>query len=277
MQFLLREKVRKNSNLFTYSFFFLTWLLSTTSALANERILALAPHICETLYAIGAGQDVVGAVSYCDYPKAALHLPQVGAYNRINVEAAMALKPTMAVVMNIQTPGIKQLETLGVKIVQSYPQKVDEVIADIRRLGKLTGHQQQATTLADDLQQRLDRLHKQPKKTSVFYEIWAEPLLTAGQYTFIDDVLTQLGLHNVFGDVALEAPRVNVEAVITANPQIIIIPSEKRNIKTRTAFWHKWLGEKIQVITVNPDLVHRPGPRLLDGMEYLQEQLHVQH
>ena len=277
MQLLLREKVRKNSNLFTYSFFFLTWLLSTTSAIANERILALAPHICEILYAIDAGQDVVGVVSYCDYPKAALKLPRVGAYNRINVEAAMALKPTLAIVMNTQTPGIKQLETLGVRIVQSYPQKVDEVITDIRRLGKLTGHQQQATTLANHLQQRLDILHKQPKKTSVFYEIWAEPLLTAGKNTFIDDVLTQLGLHNVFGDVALEAPRVNVEAVITANPQIIIIPSEKRNIKTRTAFWHKWLGEDIQVITVNPDLVHRPGPRLLDGMEYLQEQLDVQH
>jgi len=277
MRFLLREKVRKNFNLFAYSFFFLTWLFSTTSAMANERILALAPHICEILYAIDAGQDVVGAVSYCDYPKAALNLPRVGAYNRINVEAAMALKPTMAVVMNIQTPGIKQLETLGVKIVQSYPQKVDEVIADIRRLGKLTGHQQQASILADHLQQRLNRLQKQQKKTSVFYEIWANPLLTAGQHTFIDDVLTKLGLRNVFGDVALEAPRVNVEAVIAAKPQIIIIPSEERNIKVRTAFWHKWLGKNIQVITVNPDLVHRPGPRLLDGMEYLQRQLHAPH
>ncbi|WP_232507788.1 helical backbone metal receptor [Ghiorsea bivora] len=269
--------MRKNYNFFTYSFFFVTWLLTTTSAIANERILALAPHICETLYAIGAGQDVVGSVSYCDYPEAAKKLPRVGAYNRINVEAAMALKPTMAIVMNIQTPGIKLLETLGVKIVQSYPQKVDEVIADIRRLGKRTGHEQQATTLADDLQQRLDKLQRQQTKTPVFYEIWADPLLTAGQHTFIDDVLTQLGLFNVFGDVALEAPRVNVEAVIAAKPQLIIVPSENRDLKKRTAFWHKWLGEDIQVITVNPDLVHRPGPRLLDGMEYLQEQLNVKH
>ena len=263
----------KNYKRLTY--IFLVWLLSATTAHAHERILALAPHICETLYAIGAGQDVVGAVSYCDYPEAAKNIPRVGAYNRINVEAAIALKPTMAIVLDLQTPGIQQLESLGVKIIQSYPQKVDEVIADIRHLGKLTGHQNQATTLADDLQLRLDKLQNQQVKTSVFYEIWADPLLTAGQHTFIDDVLTQLGLRNVFGDVQLEAPRVNIEAVIAAKPQIIIVPSENRDLKKRTAFWRKWLGDDIRVITVNPDIMHRPGPRLLEGMEYLNNALHT--
>jgi len=250
------------------------YICSANPAFANERILALAPHICEVLYAIGAEKDVVGAVSYCDYPMDAKQLPRVGAYNRINVEAAIALAPTMAIVSDMQTPGIKQLEALGVKVIPSHPQKVDEVLADIRRLGLLTGHQQQANQLANNLQQRLDKLAIDTSQTSVFYEIWADPLLTAGKHTFIDDVLRRIGLQNVFGDVELEAPRVNVEAVIAATPDVIIIPSEKRDVKKRTLFWHKWLGKDVRVIAVNPDLVHRPGPRLLDGMEYLSKALH---
>ncbi len=249
-------------------------LYSASPAFAGERILALAPHICEVLYAIGAEKDVVGAVSYCDYPEAANQLPRVGAYNRINIEAAIALAPTMAIVLDMQTPGVKQLQALGVKVIQSYPKKVDEVLADIRRLGLLTGHQKKAFQLANGLQQRLDKLDVYNSQTPVFYEIWADPLLTAGKDTFIHDVLWRIGLANVFGDVELEAPRVNVEAVIAAKPKVIIIPSEKRDVEKRTFFWRKWLGKDVRVISVNPDLVHRPGPRLLDGMEYLSKALH---
>jgi len=254
-------------------FMLLLCLCSVNSALAAERILALAPHACEILYAIGAEKEVVGAVSYCDYPEAAKQLPRVGAYNRINVEAAIALKPTMAIVLDTQTPGIKQLQQLGVKIVQSYPKQVHEVFDDIRRIGKLTGHEVQASDLADSLQHRLQQLRHKRSSIPVFYEIWAEPLLTAGKHTFIHDVLKHLGLRNVFGDVPLEAPRVNIEAVIAAKPKIIIIPSEKRDVQQRTLFWKRWLGEDIRIITVNPDLVHRPGPRLLDGMEYIEKTL----
>ncbi|MDQ7003101.1 MAG: helical backbone metal receptor [Ghiorsea sp.] len=264
-----------NYNLPSYILFLLAWLLTTTVAHANERILALAPHICETLYAIGAGKDIVGGVSYCDYPAAAKDLPRIGAYNRINVEAAISLKPTLAIALNPQTPGLDKLRALGVKVVSSYPLTVDEVISETRRLGKLTNHQQQANQVADAMQKRLNRLKQRVSKQNipVFYEIWADPLLTAGNNTFIHDVLKQIGLRNVFGSVALEAPRVNVESVINAKPKLIIIPSEKRDISVRSAYWRKWLGDDIAIITVNPDLVHRPGPRLLDGMEYLVNQI----
>ena len=256
---------------------FLLCFAYLSPAFATERVLALAPHVCEMLYAMGASKDVVGAVSYCDYPKAAQNLPRVGAYNRINVEAAIALKPTMAIVLDLQTPGIKQLQDFGVKIIQSNPLTVKQVLEDIRRLGRLTNHKQQASKLADDLQHRLEKLQKNPTKASVFYEIWADPLLTAGKHTFINDVLKRMGLHNVFGHIELEAPRVNIESVIAAKPDIIIVPSEKRNVQARTLFWQKWLGKEIRVISVNPDIIHRPGPRLLDGMEYLQGELNLEH
>lgn len=250
-------------------------LFSAFPASASERILALAPHVCEMLFAIGAGDEVVGAVSYCDYPAAAKKLPRVGTYNRINIEAAIALRPTVAIVTDAATPGVKKLSALGVRIVRSHPEKVEEVLADIRRLGEITGHKQQADQVAFALQQRLDVLpaRTNQKKLRVFYEIWPDPLLTAGKNTFIHDVLKHLGLVNVFGAVQMEAPRVNVESVLAAKPQLVIVPSEKRDVSVRSQYWKKWLGEDIQVITVNPDLLHRSGPRLLDGMEALDVQL----
>jgi len=259
-----------------YLWVLLPGLCLASPAWAGERILALAPHACEILYAIGAGEDVVGAVSYCDYPQAVLALPRVGSYERINVEAALALEPTMAIVMDESIPGASKLRDLGVKVVASYPRRVDEVLTEICRIGAETGHQKQADALAEALQQRLDKLKAPPggpQQASVFYEIWAEPLLTAGKSSFIDDVLHRMGLRNVFGDVALEAPRVNVEAVIAARPDVVVIPSENRDVAERQAFWQKWLGQDVRVIAVNPDLMHRPGPRLLDGMEDLYQQL----
>ena len=257
------------------AWFIVCFFCSVFPAFAGERILALAPHVCETLYAIGAEKDIVGAVSYCDYPKAALKLPRIGAYNRINVEAAIALRPTVAIVLNIKTPGVSKLRQLGVKIVPSYPVTVDEVLQNVQMLGRVTGHEQQANVLVSDLQKRLDKLTSRIsyKEIPVFYEIWSDPLLTAGNNTFIHDVLRRIGLRNVFGSLALEAPRINVESVIAAQPKLVIIPSENRDVSKRVIFWKKWLGEDIHIITVNPDLVHRPGPRLLDGMTDLLNQL----
>lgn len=257
----------------------MTLWLPWQSAIAGERILALAPHICEILYAIGAEAEIVGAVDYCDYPQAAEALPRVGGYHRINVEAAIALKPTLALVLDEQAQGVSKLRELGVRVVSIYPKNVDEVLAGIRYAGALTGHDQQADRLADRLQIRLQRLQSRVSGQAIptFYEIWADPLMTAGKRTFITDVLRRIGLRNVFGSVEMEAPRINVESVISAGPKVVVVPSEKRDVSERTIFWKKWLGEDIRVITVNHNLVHRPGPRLLDGMEYLVEQLQGSH
>ena len=85
----------------------------------------------------------------------------------------------------------------------------------------------------------------------------------------IHDVLQRAGLYNVFGDLPMEGPRINVEAVIRAKPEVIIIPTENRNIAEREKFWKQWLGEDVTVISVHADLLHRPTPRLIDGMEAL--------
>lgn len=254
-------------------------LLLGAPATAAERVLALSPHACETLFAIGAGSQLVGAVEYCDYPQAAEALPRVGSYNRINVEAAIGLKPTLAIVMNEQVPGVQQLRQLGVRVVASYPESVEDVLVEIRQMGRLTGRVEAAEQLAGSLQIRLEKIIRQrpDEPLPVFYEVWTEPLLTAGRQTFINDLLRVVGMRNVFGDIELEAPRVNVEAVVRAAPELVLIPSEKRDVAERAAFWRQWLGEDIRVMSIDPDLVHRPGPRLFDGMELLLQMLAEEH
>jgi len=238
------------------------------------RILALAPHVCEMLYAIGAGDRIVGAVDYCDYPAAANKLPRIGSYERINVEAALRLKPDLAIVMSRSVIGIGQLERAGVKVVVSNPIGFAAIFADIERLGVLTGHKVEAERLIGQQQARLAALHPQSGSAiPVYYEVWHEPLLTCGGGSFLSELIRLAGGRNVFSDVNLETARVSVEAVARARPAVVAIPAEKRDIAARQKFWRQWLGPKVRFVTVNPDLLHRPGPRLLDGLEQLQKAL----
>jgi len=259
------------------AFLFLLLLIPTgvMGASQTPRILALTPHACEILYAIGAAEQVVGGVAYCDYPEAAKALPRVGSYSGINVEAALELKPSIAIVMNRNVKGVAMLEKMGVNIFASNPSNFETMFDDILKLGVLSQHQKQAEVLVDKLRVRLQKVRALPRSNkAVFYELWHAPLLTAGNTSFINDLIATAGGRNIFSDINLETPHVNVEAVMRAKPELIVIPLEKRNIEERQLFWQGWLGkDKVQFVAINPDLLHRPGPRLLDGLELLQQAL----
>lgn len=247
-------------------------LLAALPAEAGERILAMSPHACEILADVGAIDEIVGVVDYCDYPESLKSIPNLGGYNRIQVEAAMSLSPTLAIVMNDGTPTVSKLRTLGVRVEASNPTTVDAMIDEVERLGRLSGHGDEAAKLARSLRGRLSELSKQhpEKPLRVFYEIWPDPLIAAGGASLIHDVLTHLGMINVFADLSLEGPKVNVEAVVRARPDIVVIPAGKRDAGARRKFWKKWLGEDVRVIVVDADSLHRPTPRLIDGMAALQ-------
>jgi len=146
---------------------------------------------------------------------------------------------------------------------------------DILKLGLLSGHSHEAQNLVGKLRQRLENVRAMKRSnTPVFYEIWPDPMITAGGPSFISDLIHEAGGRNVFAGIDVEAPHVNVESVIRARPEVVIVPIEGRNIEQRRAFWEGWLGKgKVRVVGIDPDLLHRPGPRLLDGLEMLQRAL----
>ncbi len=257
-------------------FFLLSILLCLpfSSLQATERILALSPQACEMLAGIGALDEIVGVVEYCDYPEALRLRPQIGGYGKVRVEAALALRPTLAVVMDGEGRVARRLNRMGVRVVASNPRRLEAMFRELHRLGELTGHTQEALALVQRLRERLETLGrvKPAGSLSVFYEIWPQPLMTAGSGSLIHDVLTRIGLRNAFGDLPQEGVRVNVEAVIRAAPDIVIIADANR-LPERRAFWRKWLGDGVKVVVVDADLLHRASPRLIDGMAMLLERV----
>ena len=250
--------------------------LMVSSAEAAERVLALTPHACEMLYAIGAEDKLVGAGSYCDYPAAAAALPRVGSHERINVEAALHLDPDLVIVMSRNMAGVEALERLGVDIAVSNPTSFEAIFSDMLNLGELTDHREQAEIKVKKLQARLHKVRTMPRSgRAVFYEIWSDPIMTAGGASFISQLIEEAGGRNVFSDIDLPAPHVSVESVVRAKPDVIVVPLEDRDIQERQRFWEKWLGPDIHIVAIDPDVLHRPGPRLLDGLEALQRAISI--
>ena len=259
--------------------FLLLLLPAQAMAAGAPRILALSPHICEILYAIGAGDEVVGAVDHCDYPVQAKRLPRVGSYLQVYVEEALRTRPTLAIALDGNLPGMSQLAAHGVRIAISNPHSVEGMIADVRRLGELTGHRARAYRLADALQQRLEAIRRRQQghpALRVFYEIWTQPLITCGKSSFITNLLDIDGLHNVFAGIDQETVRVSVESVVRAKPRIVLVPAGGHRLAARRRFWQRWLGKDVRVMAVNANRVQRPGPRLLAGLEQLQREVPVQ-
>ncbi len=241
---------------------------------AERRIAALAPHIVEILYAIDAGADVVGAVSFSNHPPEAAALPRVGNYRGVSVEGVLRLEPSLVIAMDASVTGVSELEQQGVRVEYSYPSSVGGVLEDIIRIGDWVDRKPEAARLAGRLRGRLRKLReRRPEEPiRVFYEIWHTPLRTAGGPSFISNALEMIGAENVFSAIEIDAPRVSPEAVLRAAPRAIIVPGESRDVAERERAWRELFEHtpEIVVVEASHDLLHRPGPRLIDGMEQLQ-------
>jgi len=247
--------------------------LSVAQANATERILALSPAACEILFAIGAGSEVVGISDYCDFPERTKHLPHVADARQIFVELALRLEPTLIVASNMHLQGLESLNRDGIRILLTHPRHISDVFSDMRRLGIATGHKRRAETLVQTLEHELHTMKShQARRIPVFFEAWSDPLMTQGGKSFVTEVIETAGGSNVFADVNLESMRINIEAVLRAKPAVIVIPSKSGDIRDRRIFWHKWLNA-VWVISINPDLISRPGPRLVHGVQELQHKL----
>ena len=255
------------------SLLLLLLLLGCTQATAAERILALTPHVCEILYAIGAGDEVVGISEYCDYPDSFKAKPVIANYSRLFVEAAMRLKPTMIVAPGAALKGLPQMQQQGSQIIISHPVTLNDIFEDTERIGQRVGHADRASELVLGMKHRLKTIQMHiGNRKRVFFEVWSDPLMTEAGRSFITEVLAAAGGDNVFAGNDIETMRLNVEAVVRAAPEVIVIPSRSGKINDRAVFWKQWLPN-VRVIAVNPDLVSRPGPRIVDGIARLQQQL----
>ena len=247
-----------------------------------RRIVTLAPHLAETVFAAGAGQKLVGTVEFSDYPDAAKKLTRVGGYSRIDLEAILALKPDLVIAWNSgNVPAhVDKLRALGIPIYVSQPDRIEDVAAEIERFGILAGTSKAAQLAAQQYRQRLaaigNRYQARPT-VRTFYQVWKQPLVTIGGQQIISSVIRLCGGENVFAALGSMAPTVSVEAVIAANPEVIVASGMDAARPEWLDDWKRWPSitavARDNLYFVRPELIQRHTPRLLDGAEQLCEHL----
>ena len=243
---------------------------------APQRLISLAPHTTEMAAALGLEQQLVAISDYSDYPASVSHLPHVAGYHGIAVEQIIALKPDLVLAWQGGNPqaALDQLRSFGIHLFISSATTPEQLLDELLALGQATGREPQAQALVAELQQRLDQLaarysQRQPL-LAVFYQLWKQPLMTSGGPSWLTPLLGRCGARNVFADHPQPYPQVDIEQVISRQPEVIIIAEGDGQL------WHHWpavAGSKPRLLPLNPDLLQRMGPRLIDGLEQLCQQL----
>jgi iron complex transport system substrate-binding protein len=246
-----------------------------------KRIVALAPHVTELLFAAGAGEHIVGTVSYNDYPEAAKQIPRIGDNRLLDIERIVALHPDLLVVWRHSNSErqVEQLRKLGIPLFYSQPHYLPEIPHSIERLGKLAGTASEADAAAGEWRRQLSALANRYAKAAtlrVFYQVWDKPLYTLNGQHIVSDAIRLCGGENIFADLKLTAPTVGIEAVLQADPEAIVGTAE-RSVGGGISMWKAYPNltavHRDNLMTIDGNLLNRPGPRMLAGTVQLCERL----
>lgn len=242
-----------------------------------QRIVALAPHLTELLFAVGAGAQVVGVDSASDYPEAARDLPRVGDASRINFERILALKPDLVLVWlgGNRAADIHALKAMKLPLLHARATRLDDVARLLRLLGRVSGHSARGERAAQQFGQELAALagrYARRRPIPVFYQVWDRPLMTVGGGHWISEALTVCGARNVFADLAALSPVVSREAVLTRRPEVIVSGSDAPDVRSQWKRYAEFPATRTGAfVRIDADRLHRPSPRLLDGVVKLCE------
>lgn len=247
-----------------------------------KRIISLAPATTELMFAIGAGDLLVGATDHCNYPPAASQIARIGGgtMQGISHEIILSLKPDLILSKwDTHQPLIESLDRIRVPMLAIGPDSLVQLYEDAKTLGQATGHETEADDLIESMQRRVGALtswvESLPKeqRRRVFYEVWDQPLMTVGPKSFIGELLELGGMDNVFSDATVAYPRISDEVVLDRNPDVVLAPTTHQTrvsleILSKRQGWDRLSAVKnSQVFLIDGDKVSRCGPRMLDALE----------
>lgn len=235
-----------------------------------ERIIALAPHLVELSYAVGAGGQLVGAIDGSDYPPAARQLDRVGSYRGIPLELVVAKQPDLVLVWGSGTPAslVEQLERLDIPVYRSEPRKLEQIAGDLRDIGRLSGHADTGEQAASDFEQALEGTSQQLSPAPrVFYQLGQSPLTTLAGGQIVTQVIRHCGGVPLFDDAPVLVPQIGWESLVEAQPEVILAAGDDDRWQ---AFWtsHDELPAVRDgaLYTLDPDAISRPGPRMIQAV-----------
>lgn len=240
-----------------------------------QRIVSLTPHITEMLFAIGAGNQVVATDQASDYPDAVKQLPRVANYQSLNQESLLAVKPDLVVIWSSTQELMKQqIAALHIPMLVLNSQHLDDLPKELRLLGEKTGHSSQAEQVAQHIETTYQTWRDKNKDLTpipTFYQLWYPPLTTAGKGSFITEIMTLCGAKNIFAESQLAYPQLSQEAVIVANPEVILATHHGADLK----HWNQWpqinAVKHQHLFMLNKDWMHRLSPRIELGIQQMCE------
>lgn len=258
-----------------------------TLAAPAQRIVSLAPSNTEILFAVGAGDQVIGRDEFSDYPAEAASIESVGgSMGEYSAEAIVALEPDLVLAAEINTPElVSQLEDLGLTVYYlSNPTTIEEMYTNLEIVGQLTGHD--TSEMVDSLKARVaavdEKIAPISSRPSVFYEIDAsDPSKpwTYGPGSFGNLLIERAGGFNIASDAPDSYPQLSLEQVVVANPSVILLGDSMWGVTPESVLdregWNTILAvQNNQIFPIDDNLISRPGPRLVDGLEALAKILH---
>ncbi len=264
-----------------------------TVPITVTRVISLAPNLTESIFAVGAGDRLVGVTTFCNYPEQAKEIAKIGDTMTPNMESIIALKPDIVFVSTASQIEnfTKALEANGIAVYVSNPKTLDGVIRNLEELGIIFGTDHTATELVSNLKNRVkavrticntfraedEKDESYDKKVGIvraFVQISKEPLFTVGKTAFLNDLLETAGGRSVTNDVESAYPKLSKETASALNPEVIILSESEDNKEPNDAFENSPAVKNGRVYKVSADFLSRPGPRLVDALEQIAKDLH---
>lgn len=248
---------------------------------AGERYIITSPEIAEIIYLLEGAENIVGVTIECDYPAKLQEIEKVGNFGKVDFEKIISLDPTI-----VFTSGLEQelltteLEKLQIPTAQFYPKSINDMISSIREIGKLIGVEKRANFVADSLYTEIEKIsqNNDDNPPTVYVEIYNNPIMSVSDISFVGEVIQNAGGNNIFSELPRDYSRVKAEDIINADPEIIILTCPPKvtaeSIKIRKG-WEVISAVKndriYTALDINPDLIIRATPRVIEGMKILQK------
>ena len=242
-----------------------------------QRIVSLAPSVTETLFALGLDNRVVGVTSFCDYPPEAKTKESVGDTQRPSLEKIIALKPDLVIISTASQleQSLRHLDEVQIPAYVSNPRDLEGMLTSIESIGEITGVRDRANEVTRQLRTRIEavrtRIATRPQP-AVFLILGCEPLITAGASSFITDLITRAGGRSISAEEPADYPQFSLETAIGRKPEVIFLQAGSEKLPTRLG--QTPAAREGRVYTLPDELLLRPGPRIVDGLESMAARIH---
>jgi len=243
-----------------------------------QRVISMAPHVTELLFAAGGGARIIGAMNYSDYPIEARKIPLIGSNSQIDLERVIAMKPDLLIVWQSGNTArqIAQLHSLGIPVFHSEPRSFETVETSLLRFGRLLGTDKTAAAAAAQFRAKVTGLRTRyagRPPVTVFYQAWDDPLFTLNGEQIASDAIRLCGGRNIFAELKTIAPQVGTEAVLQADPEAIVGGKRYTPQDRGLSIWQPYRGmtavRRNNLFTLDEEMITRPGPRVVDGAAVL--------